>query len=249
MVAAEALGSTVPHLPDPIATLWDRATAVQPAPTGQVIAATAVVALLLVAVPGLWARTRHAITIVHEGAHATAAVLTGRRLTGIRLHSDTSGLTVSVGRPTGAGMVTTVLVGYIGPALLGLGAAALLGSGHAVGLLWLLLAALLVLIVQVRNWFGLWSMLVFGALIVAVTWWAQVEIQVAFAYLVTWFLLVGAPRPVIELQELRRRRRTSGSDADVLARLTHLPGIVWVGFFLVVDVGALGLGAWMLLRL
>ena len=249
MVVAEVVGSALPHLPDPVATIWDRAIAVQPAPTGQVIAATAVVAFLLVATPAAWARTRHAVTIVHEGAHATAAVLTGRRLTGIRLHSDTSGLTVSVGRPTGAGMVTTVLVGYLGPGLLGLGAAALLASGHAVGLLWLLLAALFVLIVQVRNWFGLWSMLVFGTLIVAITWWAPVEVQVAFAYLVTWFLLIGAPRPVIELHQLRRRRRTSGSDADVLARLTHLPGIVWVGFFLVVDVGALAVGAWLLLRL
>ena len=249
MVAAEVLGGALPHLPDPVTTLWDRATAVQAAPTGQVVAATAVVALLLVVVPEVWARTRHAVTIVHEGAHATAAVLTGRRLSGVRLHSDTSGLTVSVGRPTGAGMVTTVLVGYIGPGLLGLGAAALLGTGHAVGLLWLLLAALLVLIVQVRNWFGLWSMLVFGTLIVVVTWWAPVEVQVAFAYLVTWFLLIGAPRPVLELQQLRRRRRTSGSDADVLARLTHLPGIVWVGIFLVVDVGVLALGARWLLRL
>lgn len=248
MAVAEVLGVALPHLPDPVATLWDRATAVQPAPTSQVVVATAVVAFLLVAVPGAWARTRHAVTIVHEGAHATAAVLTGRRLTGIRLHSDTSGLTVSVGRPTGVGMVTTVLVGYVGPGLLGLGAAALLGTGHAVGLLWLLLAALLVLIVQVRNWFGLWSMLVFGALIVGVTWWAPVEVQVAFAYLVTWFLLIGAPRPVIELQQLRGRRRTSGSDADVLARLTHLPGIVWVGFFFVVDVGALVLGVRWLLR-
>ncbi|MCR6492953.1 M50 family metallopeptidase [Cellulomonas sp. P24] len=249
MVAAELIGVVGPHLLSPVVPLWERASAVQPPPSGQVIAATAAVAFLLVAVPGLWARTRHAVTIVHEGAHATAAVLTGRRLTGIRLHSDTSGLTVSVGRPTGAGMVTTVLVGYIGPALLGLGSAALLRAGHAVGLLWLLLVALLVLIVQVRNWFGLWSMLVFGALIVAVTWWASAEVQVAFAYLVTWFLLIAAPRPVIELQRLRRRRRTSGSDADVLARLTHLPGLVWVGFFLVVDVGALGLGGWWLLGL
>ena len=60
---------------------------------------------------------------------------------------------------------------------------------------------------------------------------------------------IAAAFPVIELHQLRRRRRTSGSDADVLARLTHLPGIVWVGFFLVVDVGALAVGAWLLLRL
>ena len=231
----------------PAQQLWDRATATQPPPSGTVILATAVAALLLVMVPSFWTRTRHAVTLVHEGAHATAAVLTGRRLSGIRLHSDTSGLTVSVGRAHGPGMVTTVVVGYVGPALLGLGSAALLSVGHAVGLLWLLLVALAVMLVQIRNWFGLWSVLVSTVLIVAVTWWGTPTTQVAFAYLLTWFLLIAAPRPVVELQQLRSRRRAGASDADVLARLTHLPGLAWVGFFLVVDVGALGLGGWWLL--
>jgi hypothetical protein len=33
-----------------------------------------------------------------------------------------------------------------------------------------------------------------------------------------------------------------GSDADQLARLTGLPGLAWVGVFLLVDVAALLLG-------
>jgi hypothetical protein len=52
---------------------------------------------------------------------------------------------------------------------------------------------------------------------------------------------------VLELQRSRRRRRAPDSDADQLARLTGLPALMWVGFFLVVDVGALVLGAnWLL---
>ena len=39
----------------------------------------------------------------------------GRRLDGIRLHSDTSGLTVSRGKPTGIGMVLTAAAGYTAP--------------------------------------------------------------------------------------------------------------------------------------
>jgi hypothetical protein len=233
----------------PVQQLWDRATATQAAPLGTIVLVTALAAVLLVVIPVLWAWTRHAVTLVHEGSHATAAVLTGRRLSGIRLHSDTSGLTVSVGRPRGFGMVMTAMAGYVGPALLGLGAAALLGAGHAVGLLWLLLVALAVMLVQIRNWFGLWSVVVSGVLIVVVTSWAEPAVQVAFAYLLTWFLLIAAPRPVVELQQSRRRRRTGGSDADVLAGLTHLPGLVWVGVFLVIDVGALVLGGgWLLTR-
>ena len=64
---------------------------------------TGALALLLVVVA--WPRVRLLVTVVPEAGHAVVAVLVGRRLTGIRLHSDTSGLTVSRGRPRGPGMV------------------------------------------------------------------------------------------------------------------------------------------------
>jgi hypothetical protein len=50
---------------------------------------------------------------------------------------------------------------------------------------------------------------------------------------------------VLELQR-DRRRRGSSNDADQLARLTGLPGGVWVGAFGLVAVGALALGGWLL---
>jgi hypothetical protein len=209
--------------------------------------ATAAAAAVLVGSSVLWRTTRHVVTIAHEGAHALVAVLAGRRLSGIRLHSDTSGLTVSAGRPTGLGMVLTCFAGYVGPGLFGLGAAALLAAGYAVGLLWALLALLTLLLVQIRNWYGLWSVLVTGGLLSAATWWLSPEAQLAVAATATWFLLLAAPRAVLELQAVRRRRGSPHSDADQLAGLTRIPALVWVGAFLVVDVGALLLGgAWLL---
>lgn len=226
--------------------VWNRALTTQPAPPGRVVALAAVLAMLLVWVPGAWGITRHVVTIAHEAAHGFAALLSGRRLHGIRLHSDTSGLTVSAGRTNGPGMILTAAAGYVGPGLLGLGAAALLAQNRAVGLLWALLILLALLLIQVRNWFGLWSILFSAAVVFAVSWWLAPQVQSAFAYVLTWFLLLAAPRPVLELQTLRRRTGARSSDADQLARLTHLPAIVWVGFFLVVTVGVLGLGAsWM----
>jgi hypothetical protein len=47
-------------------------------------------------------------------------------------------------------------------------------------------------------------------------------------------MLLGALRATVELQRVRRGGRARNSDADQLARLTHIPGIVWVGVFLVV---------------
>ena len=226
---------------------WDRVSAVAPAlPLGWLLL-SAVIAAVVVLSPAIWRHARHAVTIAHEGAHGLAALATGRRLAGIRLHSDTSGLTVSAGRPTGAGMVLTSAAGYTGPGLFGLGAAALLGAGYAVGLLWALLGLLALLLVQIRNWYGLWSVLVTGTLVFAATWWLPAQGQAVFAHGVTWFLLLAAPKTVLELQVKRRRRGAPDSDADQLARLTGLPGLVWVGVFLLVDVAALVLGTrWLL---
>ncbi|MGY1811002.1 M50 family metallopeptidase [Blastococcus sp. SYSU D00669] len=225
---------------------WDRVTAVVPDPAPEVLYGTAAAAALLVLSPTLWRITRHAVTIAHEGAHGVVALAAGRRLSGIRLHSDTSGLTVSSGRPTGLGMVLTLAAGYTGPGLFGLGAAALLAAGHAVGLLWALLLLLALLLLQIRNWYGLWSVLVTGVVVFAATWWLPPEGQAAFAAVGTWFLLLAAPKTVLELQRSRRRRRAPDSDADQLARLTRLPAAVWVGLFLLLDLGALALAAWWL---
>lgn len=228
--------------------VWRRATATQAAPPVWVVAMTAVLAVFLVWAPGAWPITRHVVTIAHEAAHGFAALMTGRRLHGIRLHSDTSGLTVSAGRATGPGMIITTAAGYVGPGLLGLAASAMLAQQRAVGLLWALLILLALLLIQVRNWFGLWSLLVSAAMVFGVSWWLQPRVQSAFAYALTWFLLLAAPRPVLELQAMRRAAGTShqGSDAEQLARLTGLPAVLWVGFFLAMTVGALGLGAkWM----
>jgi hypothetical protein len=226
---------------------WARVTATVPDLSVPVLLATAAAAAVLVLYPGLWRATRHMVTIAHEGAHGVVALAAGRRLSGIRLHSDTSGLTVSAGKPTGLGMVLTCAAGYTGPALFGLGAAALLAAGHAIGLLWALLALLALLLVQVRNWYGLWSVLVTGAVVFAATWWLPPEGQAIFAAGATWFLLLAAPRTVLELQTARSRRRAPDSDADQLARLTGVPALFWVGFFLLVDAGALVLGArWLL---
>jgi hypothetical protein len=233
---------------DVLARWWDRVSATAPdLPLPQLLGAAAVAALLILS-PVLWRTTRHVVTIAHEGAHGVVALATGRRLSGIRLHSDTSGLTVSAGRPSGLGMVLTCAAGYTGPGLFGLGAAALLAAGHAIGLLWALLVLLALLLVQIRNWYGLWSVLVTGAVVAAATEWLPPHGQAAFAAVGTWFLLLAAPKAVVELQRTRRRRAAPDSDADQLAALTRVPALLWVAVFLLVDLAALALGAWWLVR-
>lgn len=226
---------------------WDRVTAVQPPPSTGVVALTAGIAAVLVLAPGLWPVARHAVTVAHEAGHAVVAALTGRRLTGIRLHADTSGLTLSRGRPRGPGMALMLLAGYPGPAALGLGAAALVAAGRSVLLLWALLAALALMLVLVRNLFGLWVVLVGVAGVAAVSWYATPPVQTAVACTLAWFWLLAAPRTVVELAASRRRSGSRTSDADQLAAVTHVPAVVWVAVMGLLALAAAAAGTAILL--
>jgi hypothetical protein len=229
-------------VPDVITEIWDRATAVQPIPDSSVVIVTGLVALALVLVPFTWRRVRLGITAVHEAGHAAVGVLVGRRLQGIRLHSDTSGLTVSSGKPTGPGMLATLLAGYLAPALVGLGAVFLLTRGYAVGLLWLVVVLLVVLLLWIRNLYGFAIVLVAIASAGALSWYASAQTQSAAAYLLAWTLLLAAPRPVVELL-LAGARRSRKSDPDQLARLTRVPAVVWILLMLGANLAGLVLGA------
>jgi hypothetical protein len=214
----------------------------QPDPAGPLPLVTGAAAILLVLSGSPWRVARNVVTIVHEAGHAFVAVLAGRRLQGIQLHSDTSGVTVSRGRPTGPGMVLTSLAGYSAPAALGLGFAALL-SAHLISALLMVAAVLLLaVLVMVRNAYGVFAVLVTAAVLAVVALFAPSGVQAWFVYLITWFLLFGGVRPVFELQAKRRRGAARDSDADQLARLTGVPGFIWVLVLAVIAVGCLVMG-------
>ena len=63
--------------------------------------------------------------------------------------------------------------------------------------------------------------------------------QYGFACFVTWFLILGGLRTVLEVQRKRTRRRAPDSDADQLERLTGVPGGIWVALFALVGIFAL----------
>ncbi|WP_077796519.1 M50 family metallopeptidase [Streptomyces sp. JHA26] len=230
-----------------LASLWDEVTGTQPEPALGVVIATLVAALAVVVPRPLWRTARNAITIAHEGGHGLVALLTGRTLVGITLHSDTSGLTLSRGRPHGLGMVLTAVAGYTAPPLLGLGGAALLASGRVTLLLWAATALLLALLVMIRNAYGVLTVVLTGGMFLLASWLAGPQVQAAFAYAAVWFLLLGGVRPAFELQAKRARGGAGDSDADQLARLSHAPAAVWFFLFHAVSLCSLiGGGRWLL---
>lgn len=227
---------------------WQRMTATTPPPDQRLAAVLAVVALACLVWAPVWRVTRHLVTVVHEGAHGVVALLVGRRLGGIRLHSDSSGLTVSRGRPSGIGMVLTLLAGYLGPSVLGLLVAAGVHGGHAVATLWLLLIALAMLLLQIRNLYGLWVVLASGAVLFAVTRWLHPSTQTAVAVAIGSFLLLAGPWSLVDLQRSRRAGIARRSDPDQLARITGVPGTAWWAFLLLISLVCLMAGGVLLLR-
>ncbi|MFI8433296.1 M50 family metallopeptidase [Streptomyces sp. NPDC079020] len=227
--------------------LWDRVFGTQPAPEQWLVVVTATAALVAVVPNLIWRLSRNAITIAHEGGHGLVALLTGRQLSGIRLHSDTSGLTVSRGRPTGIGMILTAAAGYTAPSLLGLGGAWLLADGRITLLLWLATALLAAMLVMIRNVYGALTVILTGTVFLLVSWLSSAAVQSAFAYAVVWFLLLGGVRPPFELQSKRRHGGAPDSDADQLSRLTDVPAALWLFFFHAVSLCSLiGGGRWLL---
>ncbi len=231
--------------------LWDRVGGTQPVPPVWVIAVSGAVAVLIVLTARTWRLARNSITIAHEGGHALASVLSGRRLEGIRLHSDTSGVTYSQGKRTGPAVVLTLLAGYLAPSLLGAGAAWLLAAHHVTAMLWLLLALLAATFLAIRNAYGVLAVLLTAGAVLAVSLLATAALQAAFGYTAAWFLLLGGVRAVLELQGYRRRTRRRGqvsmSDADQLAQVTGVPGGAWVAVFAVASISALALGTRLLI--
>jgi hypothetical protein len=228
--------------------LWERISSVQPLPPAWVVGVAGLAALLVVLNTASWRLAGKVITIAHEGGHALVSVLSGRRLEGIRLHADSSGVTYSRGPRRGPGLVLTASAGYVTPSLLGVGAAALLAARHQTALLWLALLLLAATFLAVRNAFGALAVLATAAGVFVVSYFASAAVQAGFAYLAAWFLLLGGMRPSLELTHRRRRSPRSGlSDADQLARLTRVPRNVWVAAFLLVCTLALALGTRLLI--
>jgi len=229
-------------------SLWDAVVLRTPAPAPWVVVVSFVVAATVVGSPRAWKLSRQVITIAHEGGHAVVGLLVGRRLGGIRLHSDTSGVTVTSGRPRGIGMVATVAAGYVMPSLLGLGAAWLVASRHVGALLLCSLFLLVAMLAAVRNIFGVLSVAVCATVTFGAVWFGSVTLQAVMAWTVTWLLLLGGPRPIWELHRARRRYRPNTSDADQLAALTHVPALLWTAVFALVALAALAIGGrWLVL--
>jgi hypothetical protein len=129
----------------------------------------------------------------------------------------------------------SVLIGYLGPSLFGLGAARLISLGHPVTVLWLLVVLLVAVLFLLGRSFGLFSVPIAIALLYVIVRYTHAESEVVAVYVVTWLLLLSGVRAALA-------HSIHSAEADELRSRTHLPRHLWSLLWLAGTLGALVVG-------
>jgi Peptidase M50B-like len=214
----------------------------KPLPAAEVVL-IGLLATIVVLVRTLWEIANHAETVVHEGAHVVAGILTGRKILGVTIEANGGGATDMVPK-SGAGYGVAAFVGYIGASAAGLIAAGLISTGRTVAVLWLGLVLCAVMLLTTRNLFGRIVILICGALLYLVVRYGTAGVDTAVAYGVTWFLLISGTRVACGIVG----RPRDVADAGVLAGMTFLWRWVWCLLWLAGTIAALIVGGAILTR-
>jgi len=200
---------------------------------------TGLVVLIAFVIGGTWRFARHIGVIAHEGAHVVAGRSVGHKVTSVKLYRNATGETNTLG-PDSFRPVLILFAGYLGPSLFGLAAACLIALDQITLALGLALACLAIMLIFIRNLFGVISVVLNGALVFLVLRYGTPQAQTVAAYILSWFLLFSGVRWVL-------MHGTGAKDAINLAKATRIPKFVWVIFWLAITVAALWAGGHLLI--
>jgi len=218
-------------------TLFQRT---EPLAVTPIVALAILAAAVALALPrAIWQYFGLFITLVHELGHAVAALLTGRVLSGIRVHRNQSGTTHSSGR-NGFSGVFSGFFGYPAPAIVGAALVWSVFNGYTRPALVVGALVLVLTLVFIRNLFGVLVVLVSAAASVLLVLYASIGVQ-AYAMLVLGVaLLVGAARAFANVVSVHtsRRAQLATSDAYLMYQRTRIPSPVWLLLFALVIVAS-----------
>lgn len=207
---------------------------------------TAVVGFVL-AMP-LFKITHHAITLAHEGGHALIGLVFGGKLQKKKIHltSDGGGVThIEIG---GLGRVFMLLAGYLGPSVVGFAGAMMLVRGYPPrSVIMVSLVFAVFVLVLTRNAFGLLVAACTVGLLWVVVSRATEQVQMVFAYVWVWFMLMGSTRIIPRVfQGVRQQKGVQ--DPELLEKHAYIGDVVWLFLFWIGTLAALVYGGAMMLR-
>jgi hypothetical protein len=190
-----------------------------------------------------WPLSRYLITMAHEGSHAFAGSAAGGRVDSVTFKADGTGLTGI----TGANAFITAMAGYVGPSLFGILGATLLAHGvHPDVILWVSLALMVLILLQMTNVFGFLAVVVFGFLTFMVAHYGTPLGRAVTAYTWIWFLLIGG---VVQTVQTNLKKTGWSGDGKLLRDMTKLPSGFWGVLWWLATLAAFGYGAALLLGL
>lgn len=214
--------------------LGERWAVSEPPPYWMILTALAVI-LVVVLIRPVWLVARHAVTIVHEMGHVVMAWAWGRRIRGIRLHSDTSGLAITAGKPRGMGVLMTYLAGYTAPSVLGVGMVWASFAGFSGVALTLVVLMFLLAFLLVRNIFGFLTVALALAASTYTLWTGNPQAITAFTFILGMSMAISGVRAVVDLYQVHDQGEAESSDASMAAQHSPLPASFWVWVFGVVN--------------
>lgn len=191
-----------------------------------------------------WRFSRHGATLTHELGHAVFGMLTMARISGIRLHMDSSGVTHSIRsvRVFPIGAIISGFSGYPAPIIFGSVFLSLLFSGHPMEAMYTILIAGLVTLLFIRNLFGLLVTLIWvvsaATVVLFVPW--------AIPWYVVWtgsLLIFGGFKDLTVLRKIYKRAPETQTDLYDLRMSSHIPQGFWYWTMWIVSIANLGLPA------
>lgn len=189
-----------------------------------------------------WRFARHGSTLTHELGHAVFGMLTMARISGIRLHMDSSGVTHSTRsiRVFPVGAIISGFFGYPAPAIFGSVIISLLITGHPMGAMYAIAGAGLVTLFFIRNLFGL--------LVTAIWLGSSVAVTIFAPWAAPWYalwtgslLIFGSIKDLLNLRRIYKTDPDSVTDLHNLKSSSHLPMGFWYWLMWIVSAVAVSI--------
>ncbi|MDP4172087.1 MAG: M50 family metallopeptidase [Bacillota bacterium] len=192
-----------------------------------------VMAIILTNIPILGNYVKVINTLIHESGHAFIALL-GGNVKRISLFMNTEGVTYST-QSTWIGGFFTSLAGYVFSSFMAFLSFWLIGKRqYRILIVVLLLFISLNLVFWVRNFYGLFWLISFGACFLILLFKGSTKLVNSVLLLIASILLVQSLTSAYEIMLISFIRPNSAGDAGNLAHLTvFIPVQVWGIFFFV----------------
>jgi hypothetical protein len=186
-----------------------------------------ITALLLTRIPVLGKYFRSVNTLVHEAGHAFMTLLLSGEVIAVNLFSDTSGTTVTKAKSK-VSQSLIALAGYPVSALTGWLCMFLLFKGYTLNILFILTSiTLIIMILSLRNAYGLFWAGTFVVLNLLLIYFNSVSLIYAFAAFYTVIIFTDAVMSSFILLMLSIKQPKKAGDAANLQKFTKLPAAFW----------------------